>query len=95
MRRPRRIPGKKVTKPGRKMPTKPGTDVLVFTNGDQLTGTLEKGEGECITFQSDMTGEITIPLAKIKELRTGGELRAAAQRYEDADGKCADRDPLL
>ena len=51
---------------------KPAPDVIVFTNGDQLTGTLEKGEGDSITFKSDMAGEITVPLAKIKELRTNG-----------------------
>jgi hypothetical protein len=49
---------------------KPAPDVIVFTNGDQLTGTLEKGVGDSITFKSDMAGEITVPLAKIKELRT-------------------------
>src|ERR1700691_5582994 len=51
---------------------KPAPDVIVFTNGDQLTGELEKGVGDSITFNSDMAGEITVPLAKIKELRTNG-----------------------
>ena len=45
-------------------------DVLVFTNGDQLQGTFEKAVGDSITFKSDMAGEITVPLAKIKELRS-------------------------
>jgi Protein of unknown function, DUF481 len=53
-------------------PPKPTPDVIVFTNGDQLTGKLEKGEAGSITFQSDMAGEITVPLAKIKELRSSG-----------------------
>jgi hypothetical protein len=51
---------------------KPEPDVIVFTNGDRLTGTLEKGVGDSVTFKSDMAGEITIPLAKIKELRANG-----------------------
>jgi Protein of unknown function, DUF481 len=51
---------------------KPAPDVIVFTNGDQLTGNLEKGAGDSVTFKSDMAGEITVPLAKIKELRTNG-----------------------
>jgi hypothetical protein len=51
---------------------KPAPDVVLFTNGDQLTGTLERGAGDSVVFKSDMAGEITIPLAKIKELRTGG-----------------------
>ena len=48
-------------------------DVLVFTNGDQLTGTLIRSVGDKITFKSDMAGEISVPLAKIRELRSGGE----------------------
>jgi hypothetical protein len=47
-------------------------DVLVFTNGDQLSGTLERSAGDSVVFKSDMAGEITVPLAKIRELRTQG-----------------------
>jgi hypothetical protein len=53
-------------------PPKAAPDVVLFTNGDQLTGTLERGAGDSVVFKSDMAGEITIPLAKIKELRTAG-----------------------
>ena len=53
-------------------PPKPSTDVLIFTNGDQLTGNLERGVGDSIIFKSDMAGEITVPLSKIKELRSSG-----------------------
>jgi hypothetical protein len=53
-------------------PPKPPPDVVIFTNGDQLTGTLESGTGKSILFKSDMAGEITIPLDKVKELRSGG-----------------------
>jgi len=49
---------------------KPPADVVIFTNGDQLTGTLESGAGNSILFKSDMAGEITIPLDKVKELRS-------------------------
>ncbi len=47
-------------------------DVIVFTNGDQLSGSVERGAGDSIVFKSDMAGEITVPYAKIKELRTHG-----------------------
>lgn len=47
-------------------------DVLLFTNGDQLSGTLERSAGGNIVFKSDMAGELTVPLAKVKELRTAG-----------------------
>lgn len=45
-------------------------DVLVFTNGDKLTGTLERAVGDNVIFKSDMAGELTIPYSKIKELTT-------------------------
>jgi hypothetical protein len=51
---------------------KPAPDVLIFTNGDQLSGTLERGVGNSIVFKSDMAGEITVPLDKVKELRSSG-----------------------
>jgi hypothetical protein len=51
---------------------KPASDVIVFTNGDQLSGTLERGVGNSIVFKSDMAGEITVPLDKVKELHSAG-----------------------
>ncbi len=51
---------------------KPESDVIIFTNGDQLTGTVERGAGDSVVFKSDMAGEITVPYAKIKELRAHG-----------------------
>jgi len=50
---------------------KPTPDVLIFSNGDQLTGHLEKAMGGNIIFKSDMAGELTIGFDKIKELRSG------------------------
>ena len=51
---------------------KPPSDVIVFTNGDQLTGTLERGAGNSIVFKSDVAGEITLSLDKVKELHSSG-----------------------
>lgn len=45
-------------------------DVIVFKNGDQLTGKLERSVGTDITFKSDAVGEVTIPMDKVKELRS-------------------------
>jgi hypothetical protein len=53
-------------------PAKPAPDVIVFTNGDQLTGTLIRGAGGNIVFKSDMAGEITVSMDKVKELRSSG-----------------------
>jgi len=51
---------------------KPAPDVIVFTNGDQLTGTMERGTGGSIVFKSDLVGEVTVSMDKIKELRSNG-----------------------
>lgn len=45
-------------------------DVIVLPNGDQLTGTIENAVGDSITFKNPATGEITIPLKKIKEIHS-------------------------
>jgi len=45
-------------------------DVLVFSNGDQLSGTFVREVGGTVTFHSDMVGDVNIAWDKIKELRT-------------------------
>jgi hypothetical protein len=45
-------------------------DTVVFTNGEQLTGELEKANGDGITFKSTMAGEINVPWANIKTLNS-------------------------
>jgi hypothetical protein len=52
-------------------PAKPTPDVLIFTNGDQLTGKLERAAGGNVVFASDMAGELTVAFDKIKEIRSG------------------------
>jgi hypothetical protein len=49
---------------------KPAPDLVIFTNGEQLTGTLEKADSKTITFKSLMVGEVTVPWANIKELHS-------------------------
>jgi len=48
-------------------------DVLVFANGDQLTGKLVSAAGGNVVFASDMAGTLTISFDKIKELRSGSK----------------------
>jgi hypothetical protein len=55
---------------------KPTPDTIVFTNGDQLTGTLERADGNSFVFKSDVVGEITVTADKIKELHTNGKFVA-------------------
>ncbi|HEY2038537.1 MAG TPA: DUF481 domain-containing protein [Edaphobacter sp.] len=45
-------------------------DVVILKNGDQLTGKIERSVGTDLTFKSDALGEVTIPMDKVKELRS-------------------------
>ena len=58
--------------PAKDAAPKPAPDTIVFTNGDQLTGTLERSVGSSVVFKSDMAGEITVSLDKVKELHSNG-----------------------
>ena len=60
---------------------KPAPDVIVFTNGDQLTGTLERATSDSFVFKSDVVGEVTVSADKIKELHTNGKF-VAVQKSE-------------
>ena len=55
---------------------KPAPDVIVFTNGDQLTGTLERASADSFVFKSDVVGEVTVSADKIKELHANGKFVA-------------------
>src|SRR5579885_1639394 len=45
-------------------------DVVVFTNGDQLSGKFVRAVGDTVVFHSDILGDVNIGWDKIKELRT-------------------------
>jgi hypothetical protein len=51
---------------------KPQSDVLIFSNGDTLTGKLDHEAGGSITFASDNAGSVDVAWAKLKELHTQG-----------------------
>ena len=55
---------------------KPAPDVIVFTNGDRLTGTLEGATEDSFDFDSDVAGEITVSADDIKELHVNGKFVA-------------------
>lgn len=63
-------------------------DVLIFSNGDQLTGKLERAVGGSILFKSDMAGELTVPFSKVKELRSGTQF-AVIRKHEPIRGLAA------
>ena len=63
----------------------PSTDVLIFANGDRLTGKLDSVTGGNVVFNSDMAGTVTISIDKIKELKSGAQF--ALLRKGDLPGK--------
>lgn len=50
--------------------TKPGPDVLLFNDGEKLTGHFVKSTGTNVTFKSDALGDVTVDWSKIKELES-------------------------
>ncbi len=48
-------------------------DVIVFTNGDQLTGKFLRSVGGNAIFHSDMAGDITIGWDKVKEIHSASK----------------------
>ncbi len=58
--------------PAAQAPAKPVPDVLVFKNGDHLSGLLERMTGSSIVFKSDMAGEITVDASEVKEMQSSG-----------------------
>ena len=73
---------------------KPGVDVLVFTNGDQLTGTLTGESDGKVTFESDMTGTVTVPWEKIKSLKSGGKYAVITDGLKLKVGRPAPQVPV-
>jgi hypothetical protein len=73
---------------------KPGVDVVTFTNGDQLTGTLVSESDGSITFNSDMSGTVTIPWSKIKSLHTGGKYAVISSTDKLKVGRPAPQVPV-
>src|SRR5271168_5259959 len=69
----------------------PGTDVIVFTNGDQLTGKLVREVGGSVTFHSDVAGDITVTWDTIKSIKTPQQF-AVIQQGQHVTRKTADAD---
>ncbi len=55
-------------------PAKPDPDVLLFTDGERLTGHFVKSSGSSLTFKSDALGEITVDWSKVKELQSSAKV---------------------
>ena len=47
-------------------------DALTLVDGEQLIGKLVKVHAGAVTFHSDLAGDVTVPLAKVKTLHAAG-----------------------
>jgi hypothetical protein len=79
---------------GAKDAAKAGVDVITFTNGDQLTGTLVSESDGKVTFNSDMTGTVTVAWEKIKSLHTGGKYAVISSGEKLKVGRPAPQVPV-
>jgi len=53
---------------------KPEPDVLLFSDGERLTGHFVRSAGTSLTFKSDALGEITVDWSKVKELQSAAKV---------------------
>ena len=58
----------------------PRPDVLVFSNGDRLTGQMERVANGKVYFKSGAVGELQVPWNKIKDLRAKGPFAVISTR---------------
>jgi hypothetical protein len=59
---------------GKEPGPQPGADVLLFLDGERLTGHFVKSAGPSLTFHSDTLGDITVDWSKVKELETSAKV---------------------
>lgn len=71
----------------------PEPDVLVFTNGDKLTGQFERADQTSVVFKSAMAGEITIHWAKVKEIHTNRQFAVIPKNVEIKRGEDTEKIP--
>ncbi|HTV05862.1 MAG TPA: DUF481 domain-containing protein [Acidobacteriaceae bacterium] len=73
--------------PKAKGPRVPPPDVIVFTNGDQLTGVLLREVGGKVTFHSEILGDVTVPWSVIKSLRTKTQMAVLEKNFTPRRGQ--------
>jgi hypothetical protein len=69
----------------------PAPDVIIFTNGDQLTGKLLREVAGSVTFHSDIAGDVTVTWDKVKSIHTSQQF-AVIQQGQHVSRKTPDSD---
>src|ERR1700691_4216310 len=62
-------------------------DQVVLKNGDTITGTVIKKDGDKLTLKSEFLGEVTMPWSAVKSLKSDQELNVVLPGGEIAKGK--------
>ncbi len=60
---------------------------MVLKNGDTITGTVIKKDGDKLTLKSEFLGEVTMPWSAVKSLKTDQELNVVLPGGETVKGK--------
>ena len=70
---------------------KPAPDVILFTNGDRLTGKLVRVVNGTVTFHSDLAGDLNVTWDKIKELNSASPFavleKGVVPKRKDGEGQ--------
>lgn len=80
-----------VSAQGSQNSTAPGTDTLIFIDGEKLIGHLLRSTGNSVVFHSDMAGDVTVEWSKIKELQSDQNFAVVEKgvklRTDESDAK--------
>src|SRR3954447_6161230 len=64
-------------------------DHVVLSNGDTVTGTIVKKDGDKLTIKSDLMGEVTMPWSAVKTITSDSEVFVQMASGEIVKGKLA------
>jgi putative salt-induced outer membrane protein YdiY len=64
-------------------------DHVVLSNGDTVTGTIVKKDGDKLTIKSDLMGEVTMPWSAVKTITSDSEVFVQMSSGEIVKGKIA------
>src|ERR1700761_3260737 len=71
-----------------------GKDTITFANGDQLTGKLGKVVYGTVNFHSDVLGDLSVPLTKIKTMHTQEAFAAGSKEQHLTKKNVAEQVPV-
>ncbi len=62
-------------------------DQVILSNGDTLTGSIVKKDGDKLTMKTEFLGEVSMPWAAVRSLRSDAELTVVLPGVESVRGK--------